>query len=61
MKKISAIMAAFVVAALFAFAGCQKQEAPKPAEQSAVTSTATGTMSAPTTTAPAAPAAPVHK
>ena len=58
MKKISAIMAALVVAAMFVFAGCQKQEAPKPAEQSATTST----MTAPTATAPAAPAAtPGHK
>jgi len=49
-KKIYAIIAVLAVAAVFAFAGCQKQEAPKPAEQSAVTSTMT------TTEAPAAPA-----
>jgi PBP1b-binding outer membrane lipoprotein LpoB len=47
MKKISAIIAALAVVAVFAFAGCQKQEAPKSAVTSAVTSTAT-------TTAPAA-------
>jgi PBP1b-binding outer membrane lipoprotein LpoB len=39
MKKISAIMAVLAVAVVFVFAGCQKQEAPKPAEQSAPTST----------------------
>ena len=44
MKKTTAIIAALVVVAVFAFAGCQKQEAPKPAEQSAVTSTVTSTM-----------------
>ncbi len=43
-KKIIAIIASLAVAAVFAFAGCQKQEAPKPAEQSAVTSTMTSTM-----------------
>ncbi len=51
MKKISAIIAVLAVALAFVFAGCQKQEAPKPAEQPA--------MSAPsstaTTTAPAMP------
>jgi ABC-type glycerol-3-phosphate transport system substrate-binding protein len=44
MKKTTAIIAALVVVAVFAFAGCQKQEAPKPAEQSAVTSTMTSTV-----------------
>jgi PBP1b-binding outer membrane lipoprotein LpoB len=55
MKKISVIIAALAIVAIFAFAGCQ-QEAPKPAVQSAVTSTAT-------TTAPAAApaAAPATK
>jgi hypothetical protein len=55
MKKIHAIIAVLTVASIFAVAGCQKQEAPKPAESSAVTSTTT-------TTAPAeAPAAaPKH-
>jgi PBP1b-binding outer membrane lipoprotein LpoB len=55
MKKISVIIVALAIVAIFAFAGCQ-QEAPKPAVQSAVTSTAT-------TTAPAAApaAAPVKK
>jgi predicted lipoprotein len=49
-KKTHAIIAVLVVAAAFAFSACQKQqEAPKPAEQSAVTSTMTSTM---TTTAP---------
>ena len=51
MKKITAIIAALVVVAVFAFAGCTKQEAAKPAEQSAVTSTVTSTA---TSTAPAA-------
>ncbi len=51
MKKILAIIAVAMVAATFALAGCQKQEAPKPAEQSAPTSTMTTT----------APAAPEHK
>ncbi len=50
MKKIMAIIAILALSA-FAFIGCQKQEAPKPAVQSEVTSTAT-------TTAPAAPAEP---
>ena len=36
MKKISAIIAVLAVATAFAFAGCQKQEAPKPAEQPAM-------------------------
>ena len=39
MKKIMAIIAVLAIAA-FAFTGCQKQEAPKTTEQSAVTSTA---------------------
>jgi uncharacterized lipoprotein YajG len=43
-KKISAIMAVLAVAAVFVFAGCQKQEAQKPAEPA----------SAPTSTMPAA-------
>ncbi|HEX9019778.1 MAG TPA: hypothetical protein VF903_00805 [Nitrospirota bacterium] len=47
MKKISAIITILAIATVFAFAGCQKQEAPKPAEQTAPTSTMT-------TTAPAA-------
>lgn len=51
MKKIYAIIAVAAVAATFAFAGCQKHEAPTPAEQSAATSTMTTT----------APAAPTHK
>jgi len=51
MKKITAIIAVLAAISVFAFVGCQKQEAPKPAEQSAVTSTVTSTM---TTTAPAA-------
>lgn len=51
MKKIYAIITVAMIAATFALAGCQKQEAPKPAEQSAVTTTATTT----------APAAPMHK
>ena len=48
MKKISAIIAALVVVAFFAFAGCQKQEAAKSAEQSAVTSTMTSTVTSTT-------------
>jgi PBP1b-binding outer membrane lipoprotein LpoB len=39
MKKIMAIIAVLAISA-FAFTGCKKQEAPKPAEQSAVTPTA---------------------
>jgi PBP1b-binding outer membrane lipoprotein LpoB len=39
MKKISAIIAVLAVAVVFAFVGCQKQEAPKPAEQSTMTPT----------------------
>lgn len=58
MKKISAIIAVLVLAV--AFTGCKKQEAPKPAVESAVTSTATTTAapaSAMTMTMPmAAPA-----
>jgi len=55
MKKISAIIAVLVLAV--AFTGCTKQEAPKPAVVSAVTSSATTTapVSAMTATA-AAPA-----
>jgi PBP1b-binding outer membrane lipoprotein LpoB len=53
LKKISAIIAALAVVALFAFAGCQQQEAPKAPVQSTVTSTATATAPA------AAPAAAV--
>ena len=44
MKKISAIIAVLVLAV--AFTGCKKQEAPKPAVESAVTSTATTTAPA---------------
>lgn len=44
MKKITAIIAVSAVAAVLAITGCQKQEAPKPAEHSAMTSTATTTM-----------------
>jgi hypothetical protein len=47
MKKITVIIAALAVVAAISFAGCQKQEAPKPAVQSTMTSTMT-------TTAPAA-------
>jgi len=58
MKKISAIIAALAVVAVFALVGCQ-QQAPAPATKSAVTSTVTSTATA---TAPAAtPAAPVKK
>jgi len=54
MKKIFAIITIAMVAAVFAFAGCQKQqEAPKPAVQSATTMTSTMTTTA--------PAAPEHK
>ncbi len=49
MKKIMAIIVVLAISA-FAFMGCQKQEAPKPAEQSAVTPTA-----------PAPAATPEHK
>jgi hypothetical protein len=54
MKKIFAIIAVLAVVSAFAFVGCQKQEAPKPApaEQSAMTPTTPA--SAPTSTAPAA-------
>lgn len=53
MKKISAIIAVLAVALTFAFAGCQKQEAPKPAEQPASAMSSTATTTAPM----AAPAA----
>jgi len=46
-KKISAIIAVLAVAMAFAFAGCQKQEETKPAEQPAMTaptSSMTSTM-----------------
>jgi len=53
MKKMSVIIVVLGFAALSLFAGCQKQEAPKPmAPASAPTSTPTGTAAA----APAAPA-----
>jgi len=55
MKKISAIIAALAVVAVFALVGCQ-QQAPAPATKSAVTSTVTSTATA---TAPAA--APAKK
>jgi hypothetical protein len=41
LKKIYAIMTVAMVTAVFAFAGCQKQEAPKPAVESAPTTTMT--------------------
>lgn len=44
MKKITAIIAVSAVAAVLAFTGCQKQEAPKPVEHSAMTSTVTSTV-----------------
>jgi len=50
MKKISAIIAVLVL--VVAFTGCKKQEAPKPAVETAVTSTAT-TTAAPAAAAPA--------
>ena len=53
MKKSFAIITVAMVAAVFAFAGCQKQEAPKPAVQSSTTMTSTMTSTA--------PAAPEHK
>ncbi len=58
MKKITVIIAAVALAMVFAVIGCEKHEAPKPAEQSAPTATAptSTTSSAPTATAPAAPA-----
>ncbi len=58
MKKIFAIIAVAAVAMVFAVTGCEKQQAPKPAEQSAPTATAptATTSTAPTATAPAAPA-----
>ncbi len=55
MKKIYAIITIAMIAATFAFAGCQKQEAPKPAEQSSATSTMSSMTTTATTTAPAAP------
>jgi hypothetical protein len=48
MKKMLAIIAVVCIAAVTLFAGCQKQEAPKPAAPaSAPTSTPTGTAAAP--------------
>lgn len=55
MKKILAIISIAMVAAVFAFAGCQKQEAAKPAEQSAPTATMTAPMTSTTATTAAAP------
>ena len=52
MKKISAIIVVLVLAV--AFTGCKKQEAPKPAVETAVTSTATTTAPASTVTTTAA-------
>ena len=57
MKKILAIIFIAMVATVFAFSGCQKQETPKPAEQSAPTMT-TAPM---TSTTPTAATAPEHK
>ena len=57
MKKILAIISIAMVAMVFAFAGCQKQEAPKPAEQSAPTMTTAPMTSTTGTTA----TAPEHK
>jgi len=54
MKKISAIIAVLAVAAAFAFAGCQKQEATKPASMPAM-SPSSAPSSTMTTTAPMAP------
>jgi len=51
MKKISAIIAALVVVAVFTVVGCQ-QQTPAPATKSAVTSTVTSTVTT-TTMAPA--------
>ena len=48
MKKICALIAVLVVAGIFVF-GCQKQEAPKPAEQPATTPTTTAPEAAPAT------------
>ncbi len=48
MKHITVIITVVAMAAVFGFAGCEKQEAPKPAVQSAPT------VSAPTATAPTA-------
>ena len=56
MKKITAIIAALAIALVVV--ACQKQEAPKQEEQSAMTSTVTSTA---TTTAPATPAAMPEK
>ncbi len=54
MKKIIAIIASLAVAAFFAFAGCQKQEAPKPAAPPESAPTSSAPMSAPSATAPMA-------
>ena len=51
MKKILALIAVLVMVSLSVI-GCQKSEAPKPAEQSSVTTT--NALSSPTATAPAA-------
>jgi hypothetical protein len=58
LKKILAII--FVAMMVAVFAGCQKQEAPKPTEEA---SAPTATMTAPAAPAApaAAPAAPEHK
>ncbi len=61
MKKIYAIITVAMIAATFAFAGCQKQEAPKPAEQSSATSTTMSSMTTTATTTATEPAAPMHK
>ena len=59
MKKIYAIITVAMIAATFALAGCQKQEAPKSVEQSATTTTTMSTMT--TTATTTVPAAPTHK
>lgn len=55
MKKIFALIAVLALAASFAVAGCQKQEAQKPAEQPTAAPAAPGQGTAPAAPAPAAP------
>ena len=50
MKKLCAIIAVLVVVSVFAFAGCQKQEAPKSTVQSVTTTTTAAPASTTTTT-----------
>ena len=59
MKRIYAFIAVMTAVSVLAIAGCQKQEAQKPAEQPAVATAAPESEVTPTV--PAEPVAPEHK